>query len=455
VKRLLACTLGAAALLASASAQAEELPKRPLPRYDPRDEEPSSAGEVLVWVPRILFSPLWVVSEFVIRRPLSLAIPALEQAGLKDFLSAQSDYILFPTVVADFGFRPSIGLYGGVNNLWFEGHQVRARASFGGVGFYKVKAKSRVVFDEGRQRIGIFGQYRRREDDTYGGEGPDVRYDRSTVGRFTTQIIEGGVRYDYGLDRPTSVLVETSVRDVRFESDSCCGPSLYQQIADGDIARPDGLDGYLTVHPRVVAALDSRPSLRARQPWGRAEVQVGTDLPLTDPGGENGGGEDGGGEDGGGLGWVNYGAEVGGGIGLWRSSRRLQLSVAAMFADPLDDEPIPFNGLVRLGGDRYLRGFGGDALYGRSAAVTTLKYSWPIWVYLDGVFQAAVGNVFGPHLEDFDPEKLRMSFGLGIGTNFIDEDKLFELTFAVGTDTFEQGTGVSSVRIAFGITDGF
>jgi hypothetical protein len=110
---------------------------------------------------------------------------------------------------------------------------------------------------------------------------------------------------------------------------------------------------------------------------------------------------------------------------------------------------------VRLGGDPYLRGFGGDALYGRSGVVATFKYSWSIWVALDGTVHLATGNVYGPHLEDFDPEKLRLSFGPGISTNFIDEDKIIDLTVAFGTDTFEQGSGLASVRVAFGITEGF
>ena len=37
----------------------------------------------------------------------------------------------------------------------------------------------------------------------------------------------------------------------------------------------------------------------------------------------------------------------------------------------------------------------------RSAAVATLQYSWPVWGFLDGIIQADVGNVFGPHLEGF------------------------------------------------------
>ncbi len=36
----------------------------------------------------------------------------------------------------------------------------------------------------------------------------------------------------------------------------------------------------------------------------------------------------------------------------------------------------------------------------------------PIWVWLDGSLEAAVGNVFGEHLEDFKPSLLRFSGAL-------------------------------------------
>lgn len=84
-----------------------------------------------------------------------------------------------------------------------------------------------------------------------------------------------------------------------------------------------------------------------------------------------------------------------------------------------------------------------------------LKYSWSVWVYLDGIFHLAAGNVFGPHLDDFAADKLRLSFGPGISTSAIDENKLFGVSLGFGTDTFEQGLGIASVRLAVGISYGF
>ena len=426
-------------LIAAKSAHAEE--KRAVPDYDGRGEEPTTAQDVALWVPRIVLSPLYVLTEYGIRWPLSVIIPGLEQAGLRDWFAGQSDYIVLPTVVIDFGFRPSIGVYSGINNLWFEGHEVRARFAFGGLGFWKVKLKDRVVFDRGRQRIGIYGGFRQREDDTFGGIGPDIDYDIDTVGRFTTQFIDAGLRYDYGLGRLTHLRVAGAFHHTSFEDEACCGPPLVRQIADGLIEEPHGFpEGHRTVHQELSAAIDTRRNLRSGGAWVRAQTNLSADVSIDRPGEQR---------------WMNYGLDLGGGFEPGWPGRRLSLSVAALFADPLAEEDIPFDGLVRLGGDPYMRGFGGDALYGRSALVMTARYMWPIWALLDGTMHFAVGNVYGPHLADFEAEKLRMSFGIGVSTSYIDEESLFDILLAFGTETFEQGTELAAVRFAFGITEGF
>ncbi|RLB46143.1 MAG: hypothetical protein DRJ42_28370, partial [Deltaproteobacteria bacterium] len=60
-------------------------------------------------------------------------------------------------------------------------------------------------------------------------------------------------------------------------------------------------------------------------------------------------------------------------------------------------------------------------------------------------------NAFGEHMNDFEFERLRLTWGLGIST--IDErDTVFTAEVAWGTDTFEQGAGISSFRFAVGAT---
>ena len=46
------------------------IPERPIPNFDGRPDDPTTAGDVLLWIPRIAFAPLWVITEFVLRRPL-------------------------------------------------------------------------------------------------------------------------------------------------------------------------------------------------------------------------------------------------------------------------------------------------------------------------------------------------------------------------------------------------
>jgi hypothetical protein len=86
--------------------------------------------------------------------------------------------------------------------------------------------------------------------------------------------------------------------------------------------------------------------------------------------------------------------------------------------------------------------------------VAQLSYRWPIWVWLDGAIHYEVGNVFGKHLEDFDPRLLRQSFDFGFAASGA-RDHTFELLLGFGTETFDQGADVDTFRFVFGSTAGF
>ena len=89
---------------------------------------------------------------------------------------------------------------------------------------------------------------------------------------------------------------------------------------------------------------------------------------------------------------------------------------------------------------------------GQSAAVTQLQYTWPIGPWLGGTLQAAVGNVFGEHLDGFTARLLRFSGAIGIATK---SDPSFQLLVGMGTDTFERGASVDSGRVSFGVPHSF
>jgi hypothetical protein len=55
--------------------------KRPVPDYDGRADEPATTGDVLLWFPRVVLFPLYLVSEFVIRRPIGALATVVEASG--------------------------------------------------------------------------------------------------------------------------------------------------------------------------------------------------------------------------------------------------------------------------------------------------------------------------------------------------------------------------------------
>lgn len=88
-----------------------------------------------------------------------------------------------------------------------------------------------------------------------------------------------------------------------------------------------------------------------------------------------------------------------------------------------------------------------------------MTYSWPIGPWLDGNLQVDVGNVFGPHLEGFDARLLRYSGAIGLTvTRSRDspfQDAPVELVVGVGSETFEHGGQIDSVRVMLGVPHTF
>jgi len=75
-------------------------------------------------------------------------------------------------------------------------------------------------------------------------------------------------------------------------------------------------------------------------------------------------------------------------------------------------------------------------------------------VWLNGSLQVATGNVFGAHLEGFRAERGRLSTALGIESGG-SRDSIFQALVGFGTETFESGAKVDSLRIVVGARSGF
>jgi hypothetical protein len=442
--------LSLGASTARARADGEERPqqepseKRELPNYDGRGGPATTPGDVLLWVPRVILFPPYVVAEFVIRRPLGWLIAGAERSGLPAWLY---DFFTFddhragvvPTVLLDFDFYPSVGLYGFWNDVGVPGHDLRLRAAFGGGEWLAASFSDRLALDaEGRDRLRLDVRGERRPDFTYFGLGPDTR--QGALVRYGRDLREGVLSFDKGWWRASSLHAEAGLRDVSFrEGGYSDDPTLAEAIAAGALPEPPGYaDGYTLLRSRVVVAVDNRLARPASAQGWRLEAYG---APATDFQQD--------------ASFIGYGAAGGVAFDLNQRNRIVSLGAGARFVDPIDEAVIPFTELVTLGGpSNPMRGLYPGRLYDRSAAFAGLGYRWPIWIWLDGALRMEVGNVFGAHLDGFRLERLRWSGALGVesvGT----PDNSFELMVGAGSETFESGGKIDSFRFVFGTTSGF
>jgi outer membrane protein assembly factor BamA len=284
----------------------------------------------------------------------------------------------------------------------------------------------RVHIDE-RRTVAFRFAGLKRPDFRFHGVGPDARdSDRS---RYGQDSLDGRVAFDLRLWRTSRVETVAGLKanwfyDGRFGDD----PGILRAVDAGRYALPDGFrSGYTAQYSGVRAALDTRRPAAESGTGLRVEVeaQQGSDLRR------------------GASGWMRYGAGVGAFLDLNDKGRVLSANLTTQFVDPLGREPVPFTELVTVGGDAPMRGFLPGRLIGRSSAVATVRYRWPIWIGLDGAMEASFGNVFDEHLT-----------ALGIET-VGSPDSAFQLLAGVGTETFDQGARVDSFRLVIGTNRGF
>jgi hypothetical protein len=417
--------------------------KRPLPDYDGRDE-PTTVGDVAIWVPRLALSPLWLVSEFIVRRPLGFLITTAEQAHVPEALFAfftfgpDNNIGILPIAFVDFGFSPSIGLYMFWDDAFVDGHDLRLRGSTWGEDWLAASFSDRWQLGHERH-FALDASAIRRPDYVFYGVGPSTRED--DVSRYGAMRLDVHGQLDFGLWHASRLAVALGTRSVSFHRGNFGDdPSLGEAVEDGLYPTPDGYEpGYTAIYERVELAVDSRLPAPAPGSGVRIEANIEHDADVRrDPG----------------SGFLRWGGGVGGFYDLDDHRRVVSLSLTAQFADPLGERAIPFSELATVGGEGSMRGFVPGRLLGRSAAVASLHYRWPIWVLLDGSIQLSVGNVFGAHLDGFDPELLRFSGAIGV-ESVGSPDSSLELLFGVGSETFASGAKLDSIRFAVGTNHGF
>jgi len=423
-------------------------PKRPVPNYDGRGGPEPSPGRQALWVPRVVVSPLYFVSEYVVRRPLGAAITYAEQHGwpaaISDFLALNQVHPIgvVPFFLVDFGFEPSVGLYAYWDHAGFKGHQLRLRGSTWGPHWLSLTAKERFLLGDDFE-ISLISTLTKRPDFAFYGVGPDtreaelVRYSGKTAyASFNTSLTFAGRN-----------LLETSTgyRGASFGHSDYNGPdsgnanyqvSLDDAVTAGKLAEPTGFrDGYRAPFAGARLLLDSR-GRSSRSDGARLDLSAEQSVDLANSPSS---------------GWLRYGGTLSGFVDLsGGGARLLDASLTTLLVDPIGERAVPFTQLASLGGGRTMPGFRTGRLNDRSALVATLRYSWPIWLSLSGSLQAAVGNVFGEHFAGLRAGRGRLSTALGLETNK-NRDSVFQALVGFGTETFESGAKLDSIRFLIGV----
>jgi len=422
--------------LVAAPGVARADPKREVPDYDGRGNPDADAERWPVWIPRVVLSPLYVANEYVLRRPLGAFVRHAErerwaESVMNLFTFGENDRnLIVPTALYDFGLLPCVGFYYSGDGVFADGNVLRLHAATWGPRWINATAADRYAID-GADSVQARFEFKRSEDNLFFGIGPDIT--SAAQSRYGLERIEGSVSYRRRLPIASRLEVEAGVHRLSFAEGACCGdPSLDARIAAGQAMTPPGYrDTYSTAFARIDLTLDSR---RPRpEPGGGGYLHL-HGVPSLELGGDRA--------------WLAYGGELGGAIDLTGHRRTLRAQLAVGFVDSIAGGAIPFIEYPMLGGD-LMPGFVTGWMTDRSTAAAQLAYTWPVWLHLDAQTRFTVGNAFGERLEGFALRKLRMSgdIGLALGAT---EDQGFEVLFGLGTETFEQGAGITSVRVTVG-----
>lgn len=448
--RLAAATIALGVLTIAASGgaapspdpTAETSPKRAVPDHDGRPA-PITVGDVLLELPRLALLPLHVVTDLLIRRPVGwLVVGADHGRGLDSFTQlftfGPRDHAgIVPTARLDLGKRTAVGVYVFHDDLFAPGNQLRFHALFAGPADGEVTLADRIPIDPGSY-VKLRGAASHHTDAVFHGLGSRSLHARRA--RYAAARAEGSATFHLALGPGAVAEAWAGAEAVRFDAArGCCHEaSLATRASRGDLALPPGIEGYFAFRQGLRLTLDSARPRPAPGGGFRFEADVQHSVDLHDPGASR---------------WLDSGVTAAGTFDLTGHGRLLTVTLATRFADPLADAEVPFTELASLGGDQGMSSYLSNRLLGRSSGTLTFEYRYPILASLDGSVHAALGNVFGPHLEGFEARLLRLSFDVGIDAPG-QHDHALKFLLGVATETFADGTHPDSVRLLFGGTTG-
>jgi len=419
-----------------------EISKRPVPDYDGRGSPPKGCGD-LIWIPRALLAPFYLVAEYALRQPIGATATAAEQNNWPSWLfniftfGPEHQGGIFPTFFIDFNLRPSVGLHFFWNSFLAANNRITADVAYGGTQWVSIAVGDRYAFSS-TESIAVQVRWNRRPDSLYYGIGSSVT--NTFPSRVGSDSVAGIVSYTKNVSRAVELDATAAIKRLVYQPYTCCNdPSLQQRVQAGQLPPPPGYQqNYTATSLDLRAIFDTRPQRPESQSGFRATVGVR-------PGVDVGQGIDGS--------WIRYGAQVEGFWDVTGKARVLSLGLTALFVDPFGGSTIPFTELISLGGVEPMVGFNPGRLLDRSALVAQLGWHWPVFAYLDGVASVSFGNVFDANLSNFSFSLLRLGAELGVRTTGLGNSS-FQLVFGIGTETFQNGLQLTGFRFNFGVVYG-
>jgi hypothetical protein len=425
---------------------------RVAPDFDGREDPPSTATDLALAVPHLVLTVPYLAERYLLYPPIRAFAIWVEKNNipLKVYslltIGTEQRVTFLPTTLVDFGFRTSIGLMMRGSNL---GQAVDGvfHVAWGGSRWWKVSLDAEVPLG-GEERtpdapfagssVGVGFLYGGRPDQVFFGLGP-VTFDERT--RYFRDQLGGGAKGTLAFGHLDTLGVRAWVERNRFEDGlGILGDATIEEEFDpAEIAEIPGFDtGYTLAEVGFSLELDSRDPRPEPGTGARLELAGGFGSDVAENLGS----------------FIHWGMEGALFLDVTGRNRTLSVRQNVQGVRSLGEGTVPFTERVVLGGNDLHRGFLAGELIGESATVTTLQYTWPVWVMLDGVLFAEVGNAFDRDFEGFALDAMRGSAGLGIKATS-GRASAFHASFALGSTKFDEEFGVDSIRFAFGSQRGF
>jgi hypothetical protein len=413
-------------------------PDRAVPDYDGRGGEPTTALDVVLWIPRIVLFPVRLVVDYGVRRPIGFVVRKAEHSkSFRKFVAnlfrevENANPLIYPVVLVDFGFKPSVG----VRAIWRRGYlvpksDVTLRAGTGGTDYWRADLgiKSKI---EALRTTAIVGANDRPDYVFYGigrDTPPEAKARYASRRLFARGSVGGHVQ---GIG---DALLTFGIGDNELTSSTYSGdPSIEEQVAAGRIAAlPIGYESdYKTARIGTRITLDSRFDGKRARSGVRFDGAVERVLDLTED-----------------TQWTRVELMLGAGLLLDPvHERKLDVRLGFELVEPDDDSTqIPFLELATISGAPWLRGLPAGRLYGSTAAAFLVDYHWPLAAWLDAHAHLGAGNVFDSELSGFALRHLRGSFGGALTIAGLTERQI-GVSLHFGTEPLGDGFDVSSTRI--------